>query len=127
VDDFWGDRALSHFTGEMAKILPEYARFELPMDHPLYSIVYQIPKIPQITALQFWAPGASTSERGAESENPRIYAITDEHGRILVLMSHNTDLADGWERETDNASFFQEFSPDAYAIGINVAVWVMTH
>jgi hypothetical protein len=127
VDDFWGERALRQFTGEMAKVLPEYRPVELPMDHELYSIVYRIPSIPQITALQFWAPGASTSERGAESETPRIYAIQDEDGRILVLMSHNTDLADGWEREGDDRSFFQEFSPDAYAIGVNVAVWVMTH
>jgi hypothetical protein len=127
VDDFWGNRALSHFMGEMAKILPEYPPFELPMDHPLYSVVYRIPKIPQITALQFWSPGASTSERGAESAIPRIYAIVGEQDRILVLMSHNTDLADGWERDGDSQGFFQQFSPDAYAIGVNVAVWVMTH
>jgi hypothetical protein len=127
VDDFWGDRALAHFTGEMARVLPEYDVVDLPMEHPLYSIVYQVPEIPQITALQFWYPGASTSERGEESAVPHIYGMLDEDGRILVLMSHNTDLADGWEREGDNAAFFDAFSPDAYAIGINVAVWIMTH
>jgi hypothetical protein len=127
VDDFWGDQALSHFKREMRRILPEYEAVELPMDHPLYSIVYIVSQVPQITAIQFWAPGGSTSERGAESEVPRIHAILDDKGRILVLMSHNTDLADGWEREGDNASFFQQFSPDAYAIGVNVAVWIMTH
>jgi len=127
ADDFWGDRALAQFTGEMAKVLPEYAPVELPMDHPLYSIVYRIDEIPQITAIQFWSPGASTSERGAESTTPRIYAVMDEAGRILVLMSHNTDIADGWEREADDASYFKLFSPDAYAIGVNVAVWIMTH
>ncbi len=127
VDDFWGNRAWAHFTGEMARVLPEYDVIDLPMEHPLYSIVYRVPKIPQITALQFWYPGASTSERGAESAEPRIYAILDENGRILVLMSHNTDIADGWEREGDNSAFFDAFSPDAYAIGINVLVWIMTH
>ena len=127
VDDFWGDAAFHHFTGEMAKALPEYEVVDLPMDHPLYSIVYRVEEIPQITALQFWAPGASTSERGAESAEPHIAAILDDTGRILVLMSHNTDLADGWEREGDNAAFFDAFSPDAYAIGINVLVWIMTH
>ena len=127
VDDFWGNRAWSHFTGEMARVLPEYEVIDLPSDHPLYSIVYHVPKVPQITALQFWSPGASTSERGAESAEPHIYAIMDENGRILVLMSHNTDIADGWEREGDDTAFFDAFSPDAYAIGINVLVWIMTH
>jgi hypothetical protein len=42
-------------------------------------------------------------------------------------MSHNTDIADGWEREADDAAFFALFSPQAYAIGINVLVWIMTH
>ena len=127
VDDFWGNAAMSHFARQMAMVLPEYSIVDLPMDHPLYSIVYQIDRIPQITAWQFWAPGASTSERGAESAEPRIAAIQDDEGRILVLMSHNTDIADGWEREADSSSYFDAFSPDAYAIGINVLVWIMTH
>lgn len=127
VDDFWGNRAMAHFAQEMRRVLPEYTVVDLPMDHPLYSIVYQIDEIPQITAWQFWAPGASTSERGAESADPHIAAILDESGRILVLMSHNTDIADGWEREADSSDYFDAFSPDAYAIGINVLVWIMTH
>jgi hypothetical protein len=54
-------------------------------------------------------------------------AIMDAEGRILVLMTHNTDIADGWEREADDPAFFALFSPPAYAIGINVLVWIMTH
>lgn len=127
VDDFWGDRAWDHFIGEMGKVLPGYEAVDLPLEHPLYSIVYDVYRIPQITALQFWYPGASTSERGEESAEPHIRAIVNEDGRLLVLMSHNTDLADGWEREADSSAFFAEFSPDAYAIGINVLVWIMTH
>jgi hypothetical protein len=42
-------------------------------------------------------------------------------------MSHNTDIADGWEREAEDPNFFQLFSPDAYAVGINILVWMMTH
>jgi hypothetical protein len=41
-------------------------------------------------------------------------------------MSHDTDIADGWEREADDSEFFDSFSPDAYAFGINVVVWAMT-
>jgi hypothetical protein len=68
-----------------------------------------------------------TSERGAESAEPHLRAIRDEHGRILVLMSHNTDIADGWEREGEDEDFFFAFSGDAYALGINIAMWVLTH
>jgi len=128
VDDFWGTPAWRHWSSEMARILPEYPIVDLPLDHPLFGIVYTVERIPQISHMQFWRnSGGETSERGWDSVDPHLRAILDETGRILVLMSHNTDIADGWEREADDAAFFALFSPPAYAIGINVLVWIMTH
>ena len=46
-------------------------------------------------------------------------AITDKQGRIMVLMTHNTDIADSWEREGDDPQFFFNFSPNGYAVGLN--------
>jgi hypothetical protein len=43
------------------------------------------------------------------------------------VTTHNTDIADGWEREGDSVGYFESFSPDAYAVGVNIAVWMMTH
>ena len=51
----------------------------------------------------------------------------DERGRIMVLMTHNTDVADSWEREGEDPGFFYQFSPDAYAVGINVVLYALTH
>ena len=42
-------------------------------------------------------------------------------------MSHNTDIADGWEREGEDYEFFYRFSVRAYAVGINTVVHAMTH
>ena len=30
----------------------------------------------------------------------------------MVLMTHNTDVADSWEREGEDPDFFHQFSPD---------------
>jgi len=128
VDDFWGDSAWDSWTREITRVLPDFPIVDIPMDHPLMSIVYQVDRVPQIPAIQFWrSSGGQTSELGAESAEPHLRAIFDDGGRIMVLMSHNTDIADGWEREMDDDHFFQLFSPDAYAVGINVLVWSMTH
>ena len=54
-------------------------------------------------------------------------AISDAHGRVMVLMTHNTDIADSWEREGEEPEYFYGFSPDGYAVGMNVAVYAMTH
>lgn len=128
VDDFWGNAAWSQWEREIGKVLPEYSIIDLPLEHPLFSIVYTVEEVPQIAHMQFWrSSGGQTSERGPESAEAHLRAIIDDHGRILVLMSHNTDIADGWEREADDPAFFALFSPPAYAVGINVLVWMMTH
>jgi hypothetical protein len=44
-----------------------------------------------------------------------------------VLMTHNTDIADAWEREGQNPEYFLAFSPEGYAIGLNVALYAMMH
>ena len=49
--------------------------------------------------------------------------IADDAGRIMVLMTHNTDIGDSWEREGEDHEFFLQFSPDGYALGINVVLY----
>ncbi len=128
ADDFWGSPAWSHWMSQITRVFPEFQIEDLSLEHPLFSIVYQVETIPQIPSIQYWRQsGGRTSELGARSATPRLRAIRDETGRILVLMSHNTDIADGWEREGEDYAFFAQFSPDAYALGINILIWTMTH
>lgn len=131
VDDFWGSTAWEHWANEIGKVLPpsQYPIVDVPINDPLLQSLYRIPRIPQITNIQFWrrVGGATTSERGSDSVDPHLRAIRDRDGRIMVLMTHNTDIADAWEREGEEKGFFDRFSPDGYALGINVLVHAMTH
>ena len=54
-------------------------------------------------------------------------AISDKHGRIMVLMTHHPDISDAWEREAADPRYFYEFSPTGYAVGINVVLYAMSH
>ena len=56
-----------------------------------------------------------------------LYAIIGESNRLMVLVSLNCDTSDSWEREGDNPEYFQRFSPEGYALGIDIAIWVMSH
>ncbi len=131
VDDFWGWLAWDMWSREIGRVLPpdEYPILDIPPEHPIRQMLYDIAEIPQIPSIQWWRSSGrnTTSERGAESATPHLRGISDKNGRLLVLMSHNTDIADGWERENDDFDFYERFSFPAYAIGINVGVYVMSH
>jgi hypothetical protein len=131
VDDFWGDAAWEQWSSEIGKALPpsEFPIEEVPLDDPLFRSQFVITKVPQITNIRFWrlTRGAETSERGAETDVPHLRAIRDAAGRIIVVMTHNTDVADSWEREGEDPAFFSQFSPDGYALGVNVLLHAMTH
>ena len=131
ADDFWGEYAFSHWAGEIAKALPpgRYPVIDLPLDHALFHTLYDIRRIPQIPAIDAWGgPGASTSERGRDSAVPHVRAVLDEEGgRIMVLMTHNTDFGDAFEREGDDHRYFLQFAPEGYAFGVNTIVYSLTH
>ena len=89
---------------------------------------FQIPRVVQIPSINYWAgSGGDTSERGSDSAEPHARGIADSHGRLMVLITHNTDFGDAFEREGDDPRYFYQFSVDGYAFGINVLLYAMTH
>lgn len=128
VDDFWGTPAWDQWTGLMQQVLPERHIVEVPAGHPIRSTMFTIATLPQITSINFWRrSGGNTSERGSDSPEADFRMITDDDGRIMVLMTHNTDIGDSWEREGEDHDFFLQFSPEGYAVGINSVLYALTH
>ena len=94
----------------------------------MFHSLMSVKRIPLIPSINFWGgPGGPTSERGANSAVPHARAILDDHQRVMVFITHNTDFGDAYEREEDNRQYFIEFSVEGYAIGINVLIYAMTH
>ena len=54
-------------------------------------------------------------------------AITDRDGHVLVIMTHNTDFGDAFEREGFSRAYFETFAGPGYAFGINTLLYAMTH
>ena len=130
VDDFWGEFAWDMWVREIGKALPrsEYPIEDLPPGHMIFNALYDVYDVPQVPSIQYWRrSGGGTSERGSGSAVPHLRSIRDKDGRIIVLMSHNTDIADGWEREGEDEEFFLRFSPKSYALGINIILYALTH
>jgi hypothetical protein len=130
VDDFWGSAAWEQWQIQIGRVLPpaEYPIVDIPPDHPIMHTLYEVKAVPQVSAISFWrANGGSTSERGADSPHANFRGIADERGRLMVVMTHNTDIADTWEREGEDKEYFRMFSPAGYALGVNIVLYAMTH
>ena len=130
ADDFWGDYAFEHWMNELRKALPsgEYPLMDVPIEHPLFHVLYDVREIPQIPSISFWyGTGGGTSERGRDSATPHVRAVSDHDGRVLVVMTHNTDFGDAFEREGDSRAYFERFAGAGYAFGVNTLLYAMTH
>ena len=132
VSDYHGTWAKMQFDEEMDRVLPRtvYPFVDLtPPDHPLWRMMLPVARLPQMASIQTWRrTGGSTIERWNEDGSPpNARGIADERGRVMVVMVHNSDIPDPWEREGEDTDYFFKFSPDAYAVGIDVVLYAMTH
>ena len=130
VDDFWGDSALAGFLRYMREVFPEYEPKEVPLEHEIFQCVYPLKEKPQIPSVRHWQNSGVTYEwnHDGDTTRPNYLSIEDDNGRIMVFMCHNTDLGDGWEREGEDRSYFEEFSvKKSYPLGINIVTYAMTH
>ncbi len=130
ADDFWGEYAWLHWENEIRKALPssDYPLIDVPLDHALFHTLYDVREIPQIPSIGAWGgPGGSTSERGRDSAVPHVRAITDRDGHVMVVMTHNTDFGDAFEREGFSHEYFEAFAGVGYAFGIDTLIYAMTH
>ena len=129
VDDFWGTEAWNQWTQEISKVLPPeaYPIEDISAADPIMREMFDLEKVPQITNVTFWLKNnGKTSERDEDSAQVHVRAIRDSHRRIMVLMTHNTDIGDSFEREREDSEYSRLFSPPGYALGINVLLYSMT-
>lgn len=140
VNDFWGAMAWQNLQKEMSEVLPGRAWSELTMEHPIFHCVYDL-RGPmsslRVPSMQRWntdydpadpKSNPTSGYRGEGYETMHVQALLDDKGRISVLVIHNSDISDGWEREGERLDYFKMFSEArAYPLGINFIFYLMTH
>ena len=129
ADDFWGTDAWEWWEEVIGEVLPrsEYPVIELRPDHPLYRVQFLLKETPQIANIGHWSRYGDGMERGSDSPRADTRAILDRQGNIMVLMTHDSDFGDSFEREADDPNYFLENSFPGYAFGINSLLYAMTH
>ncbi|HVG66657.1 MAG TPA: DUF4159 domain-containing protein [Gaiellales bacterium] len=128
VDDFWGTRAWEHWARQMARVLPEFPIVNVDAGHAMRQTLFTIAEVKQVPSIFSWGgPGSDTRERGTDSPHATLHAIADAQGRVMVAMTHNTDIGDSMEREGEDPAYFAEFSPEGYALATDIILYALTH
>jgi hypothetical protein len=124
VDDFWGSAQWYNFQTEMERVFPEYPIVELPPDHPIFHMVYNIDEVEQVPNVNNACGGWPTYEQ--DGYVPHVRGIFDEHGRLMVIINWNTDLGDAWEW-AEQACYPVRYSTYAFQVGVNTIVYALSH
>jgi hypothetical protein len=132
VDDFWGEDEYENFHEQIKRVFPEQAQepIELPVEHEIFRCVYRLKEKPQVPSMHHWQQTGMTYEPRREGDTKEVHyrGIFDDKSRMMVIICHNTDLGDGWEREGEDHEYFKEFSEKlSYPMGINIVTYAMTH
>ena len=123
VDDFWGSREWAIFEWNMKRVFPDRPIVELDLSHELFSTFYDIEELKQVPNIRNARWGYRTHER--DGFTPHVRGITDEEGRLMVVINWNTDLGDAWEWAED-PGYPLEYSTFAYELGANMIVYGLT-
>ncbi|MEE2936780.1 MAG: DUF4159 domain-containing protein [Planctomycetota bacterium] len=129
LDDFWGDREWQVVTEQLSRAVPQWQPRELPLSHEIFHAVYELNTRPQVPSIRHWRSGRTFEDHGPGSDRgPNYQGLFDENGRLAVLLCHNNDLGDGWEREGEDPEYFREYAVKwSYPMGMNIIFYVMTH
>ncbi len=124
MDDFWGSFEWESMERQLRKVLPDAEIKDIPLNHPIFHVMYDIDKIIQVPSLAYVYNGGITWEKGGfEAECKGVW---DEHGRLVIVINHNTDLGDAYEW-ADEPKYPNYFSSYAYRLAINFIVYALTH
>ncbi len=101
-----------HFRREIAKVFPGDSLVDVPLDHPIYRIVYPLPTgVPKIH-----------EHDGKPARGLGLYIGE----RLVVFYSHESDLGNGWE----DVGTYPEDPPalheQALRMGVNLFVYAVT-
>lgn len=108
-DDYGMDES---FRREIKKVFPDRSLVEIPFSHPIYNSFYDFSK-----------KGPPKIHEHYEGP-PKGFGIFDDYGRLMVYYTYNSNISDGWVETHDDPPHIRE---DAFKMGINIVVYVLTN
>jgi len=122
VDDFHNDREWAIFMEGIRQMGLSDTVQELEESSQPFHTVFDLKERIRVSGAN--VVHGSGIERGGVV--PHWRGIMDEHGRMIVAISFNQDIGDGWEF-ADIPDYPERQSSQALRLGTNYAMYAMTH
>jgi hypothetical protein len=122
-DDFWGEREWAVFLASMSRVLPGRPVVEIPNEDAIFHTVFDLGDRYQVPGQRVVRTGSTEKCLGCPARWRGIY---DDKGRLLVVMTFQSDLGDSWEW-ADDPYYPEKYSALGIRIGVNYIIYAMTH
>jgi hypothetical protein len=123
ADSFFGSYSWVGFLEGLNRIFPDRPVVDLPEDHPVFHIVYDIPDPTNVQIPNMYALPRGYLDDGAV---PHWRGIFDDEDRLMVLIGFNNDIPDSWQWAND-PRYPAEAANLGLRLGVNFAVYALTH
>jgi hypothetical protein len=123
LDDFWGTEEWNRFMQSMGRVFPDRPIVEIDDKDAIFHVVYDLDERYQLPGQWALARGSTYRNDGA---TPHWRGIYDDHGRVMVAMTFNSDMGDSWEW-ADDPNYPERYSALGIRIGVNYVIYSMTH
>jgi hypothetical protein len=127
LDDFWGTEEWNRFDESMRRVFPDRQIVEIDNADAIFHVVYDLDDRYQVPGQWALARGITYRNGGSQGGDiPHWRGIYDDHGRVMVAMTYNSDVGDSWEW-ADDPGYPEKYSALGIRIGVNYVVYSMTH
>jgi len=129
LDDFWGDEEWDRFEESMRRVFPDRQIVELEDHDAIFHTIYDLDDRYQIAGEWALARGSTYRNPGPApngGQTARWRGIYDDHNRVMVAITFNSDVGDSWEW-ADDPRYPEKYSALGIRIGVNYVVYSMTH
>jgi hypothetical protein len=126
LDDFWGPEEYERFYESMRVVFPDRQVVDIDDADPIFHSVYDLDDKYQVLGQWALRGGYGGMNQRAAGTVAHWMGIYDDHKRVMVAMSFNSDVGDSWEW-ADDPRYPEKFSALGMRIGVNYLIYSMTH
>jgi hypothetical protein len=121
ADDCHGTEEQAYFEKTMKMVFPERELVDIPDNDPIFHTIFDLDD-------RFQVPGAEHLATGHKKDGYVAHwkGIYDDHHRIMVAFTLNSDIGDSWEF-LDDPRYPVKYSVLGTKLGVNYVIYAMTH